>query len=231
MTPSHKHLDSITSAFVAVLLISNVAALKVFQVGGLNFDGGALIFPVSYIFGDILTEVYGYRVCRRIIWTGFVWLILYNLILQICIVLPPEAEWQKQVGQESFARVFSLSPRLVVAGVVGFFWGEFSNAYVMARMKVWTAGKHLWSRCIGSTLVGELVDTALFCTVAFGGILTTAGLINYTITGYLYKSIVEIVMTPITYQVVAWLKKSEGCDAFDVETNFNPFALGDKVAP
>jgi uncharacterized integral membrane protein (TIGR00697 family) len=218
-----RHLDTITSAFVAVLLISNVAALKVFVLGGLTFDGGALIFPVSYIFGDILTEVYGYKVCRRVIWTGFAWLLIYNLVLGACMVLPPEPGWNEGGRQHAFEQIFGLSPRLVLAGIVGFFWGEFSNAYVLARMKIWTKGKHLWSRTIGSTLVGELVDTALFCTIAFAGFMSTKTIINYTVTGYVYKSLIEILMTPVTYKVVHWLKSSEGVDAFDTDTNFNPF--------
>jgi uncharacterized integral membrane protein (TIGR00697 family) len=220
-----RYLDLITASFVAVLLISNVSALKLIKLGGLVFDGAALIFPISYIFGDILTEVYGYKSCRRVIWTGFLWLVIYNLVILGCMYLPPEPGWEEKVGDKAFQAVFANSPRLVVAGVVGFFWGEFANSYVMAKMKIFTAGRHLWTRTVGSTLVGELIDTGLFCVVAFGGTLPWSELLNYTVTGYLYKCAVEIVMTPVTYQIVAFLKREENRDAYDKDTNFSPFHI------
>ena len=220
-----RYLDFITASFVAVLLISNVAALKVFKIGGLVFDGGALIFPVSYIFGDILTEVYGYQVCRRVIWTGFLWLVVYNLIMIACTYLPAEPSWDQKVGEKAFQSVFANSPRLVTAGILGFFWGEFANSFVMAKMKIQSQGRFLWMRTIGSTLVGELIDTGLFCVVAFAAILPWQELANLTVTGYLYKSAVEIVMTPATYAIVAFLKRTEQRDTYDRDTNFNPFHL------
>ena len=224
--PPTRYLDVITASFVAVLLISNVAALKVFQIGGLVFDGGALIFPVSYIFGDILTEVYGYQVCRRVIWTGFLWLVVYNLVLFACAHLPAEGDWDKSVGDKAFLSVFATSPRLVAAGILGFFWGEFANSFVLAKLKIRTQGRFLWVRTIGSTLVGELIDTAIFCVVAYASILSTHQLVNYTVTGYAYKTAVEILMTPVTYAIVAFLKREEQRDTFDRDTNFNPFSLG-----
>lgn len=219
-----RYLDTITASFVAVLLISNIAALKVFTVGGLTFDGGAFIFPISYVFGDILTEVYGYKRSRRVIWTGFFWLIVMNVVLAITNAMPPEPEWNQAVGQDAFNAVLGISPRIAAAGLLGYFWGEFSNSYVMARMKVAQGGRSLWMRTIGSTLVGELVDTAIFCVVAFAGILSGDKILAYTLTGYFYKCLVEIVMTPITLKVVAFLKQAENQDVYDRDTDFNPFS-------
>lgn len=218
-----RYLDLISSAFVAVLLISNVAALKVFTVWGLTFDGGALIFPLSYIFGDVLTEVYGYSVSRRVIWQGLFWLVIFNLIMIICVALPADADWEVKVGQVSFARVLGLSPRVALAGWVGFFWGEFCNSYVLAKLKLLTNGHYLPLRTIGSTVAGQLVDTGLFCAIAFGGVLDQATLLNYTLTGYVYKVAVEAMMTPITLWTVGLLKRREGVDAYDRGTDFNPF--------
>lgn len=220
-----RYLDIITSSFVAVLLISNVVGLKVFRVAGLIFDGGALIFPISYIFGDVLTEVYGYKACKRVIWQGFFWLVIFNLLLFACKLLPAEPSWDDGRREAAFQLFFENSGRLVAAGILGFFWGEFANSFVMAKLKIYTNGKHLWTRTIGSTLVGELIDTALFCIVAFAGILPVSELVNYTMTGYVYKTLVEVIMTPITYKVVAFLKREEGQDAYDRDTNFNPFHL------
>lgn len=220
----YRFLDLISSAFVAVLLISNVAALKVFVVGPLVLDGGALIFPLSYIFGDVLTEVYGYSVSRRVIWQGLFWLLIFNLVMCACIVLPAEPDWERTVGQKAFVTVLGLSPRLALAGWLGFFWGEFCNSYVLAKLKVATGGRYLPLRTIGSTIAGQLVDTGLFCIVAFGGLLTQATLLNYIVTGYFFKVGVEALMTPVTLWTVGYLKRCEGVDTFDRETNFNPFA-------
>jgi len=222
---SYRYLDLISSAFVAVLLISNVAALKVFLLGPLVLDGGALIFPLSYIFGDVLTEVYGYSASRRVIWSGLFWLVIFNLVMGLCIVLPPEGDWNRVVGQEAYSKVLGISPRLAVAGWLGFFWGEFCNSFVMARMKTLTHGRHLALRTISSTVLGQLVDTGLFCLVAYGGLLTSAQLLNYTVTGYFLKVGVEVLMTPCTLAVVGFLKRREGLDADDSHTNFNPFAF------
>lgn len=219
-----RYLDLISSAFVAVLLISNVAALKVFTLGGLTFDGGALIFPLSYIFGDVLTEVYGYSVSRRVIWQGLFWLVIFNLIMMICVALPGESGWEQSVGQSSFARVLGLSPRVAFAGWVGFFWGEFCNSFVLAKLKLLTEGRYLPLRTIGSTVAGQLVDTGLFCVIAFGGVLPQATLISYTLTGYVYKVAVEALMTPVTLWTVGLLKRREGVDAFDRGVDFNPFS-------
>ena len=207
----------VTTAFVAVLLISNVAALKVFSAFGLVFDGGALIFPLSYIFGDVLTEVYGYAATRRVIWTGFFWLLVYNLVVTACLSL-------NDLGPTPFNQVFAYSPRLLAGGIVGFFWGEFANSYVLAKMKIATQGKHLWMRTIGSTVVGEFVDTLIFCTVAYAGTLSGSQFANYVLTGYLLKTAVEVLMTPLTYRVVAYLKAVDG-EVWDEHTNFSPFKI------
>jgi uncharacterized integral membrane protein (TIGR00697 family) len=220
----YRHLDQITAAFVAVLLISNVAALKVFVIGPFVLDGGALIFPLSYIFGDVLTEVYGYSTSRRVIWQGLFWLLVFNIVMMACIALPAEVSWESSVGQGAYERVLGISPRLAIAGCVGFFWGEFCNSYVMAKLKVRTQGRYLALRTISSTVFGQLVDTGLFCIIAFAGILSTPVLFNYILTGYLYKVAVEVLMTPVTLNAVRSLKRREGCDAWDVNTNFNPFS-------
>ncbi len=219
-----RYLDLITASFVAVLLISNVAAIKVFTLAGRPFDGGMFIFPISYVFGDVLTEVYGYRRSRRVIWTGFFWLAIMNLVLAVTNAMPPDPDWNRQIGQDAFSRVLGVSPRIAGAGLVGYFWGEFANSFVLARMKVMQKGKHLWMRTIGSTVVGELVDTFLFCSIAFWGILPFDKILDYTLTGYLYKCLVEILMTPVTYQVVGFLKREEELDVYDRETDFNPFS-------
>ena len=219
-----RYLDLISSAFVAVLLISNVAALKVFVVGPLVFDGGALIFPLSYIFGDVLTEVYGYAASRRVIWQGLFWLVIFNLIMVVCIALPGEPSWQQSVGQEAYQRVLGISPRLALAGWLGFFWGEFCNSFVLAKLKLRTGGRYLPLRTIASTVAGQLVDTGLFCVVAFAGVLSQASLLNYILTGYFYKVAVEVLMTPCTVWTVNFLKRREGLDAFDEGVSFNPFS-------
>ncbi len=169
--------------------------------------------------------MYGYRRCRRIIWLGFLWLVIMNLVIGLTIAMPPEAGWDRDVGQDNFHRVFGLSPRLALAGMVGYFWGEFANSFVLAKMKIWTGGRWLWTRTVGSTVVGEFVDTLLFCTIAFYGILSGAKIINYTVVGYVYKTAVEVVMTPVTYAVVGFLKRAEHEDYYDYETDFNPFHL------
>ncbi len=220
----YRYIDIITASFVAVLLISNVTATKVFVIKGLVFDGGAFIFPISYIFGDILTEVYGYARSRRVIWLGFLWLGLFNLILTVVRYMPPEPSWnQGGFGQAAFDKILGLTPRLALAGMLGYFWGEFSNSYILAKMKLMTRGKHLWMRTIGSTIVGELVDTAIFCLIAFWGELSIGALINLIIVGYLYKTGVEVIMTPVTYAIVYGLKRAENEDYYDWDTNFNPF--------
>lgn len=217
-----KYLDVIGMAFVAVLLVSNIAAQKLFACGPFTFTTGIIIFPVAYIFGDILTEVYGYARSRRVIWVGFVANLFMVVILAVAVWLPPADGWP---FQDQFATTLGMVPRVVVASMVGYWAGEFSNSYVLARMKLWTEGRHLWMRTISSTVVGEGVDTFLFVVVAFAGVLPAGVLVSAGLAGYIFKVLYEIAITPVTYVVVGALKRLEGVDVFDRETNFNPFRL------
>lgn len=217
---SSKWIDLITSAFVAVLLISNIASTKILQLGPFSFDGGTLLFPLAYVFGDVLTEVYGYRRSRRVIWTGFFWILAAAGIFAIVDKLPPAKGWELQTSYHS---ILGQTPRIVIASLVAYFAGEFSNSSVLAWMKVVTHGKWLWMRTISSTLVGESVDTILFLSIAFLGILPKELLITVFISNFIFKVGVEVLFTPLTYQVVNRLKKSEQLDYFDTNTKFNPF--------
>jgi uncharacterized integral membrane protein (TIGR00697 family) len=222
--PGYKYLDIITGLFVAILLISNVSATKIFNIGSLAFDGGALLFPLSYIFCDILTEVYGYRASRRIIWTGFAASILMTVTFYLVYLLPPNTEWPHQ---EAFGNILLSTRRIVFASVIAYLVGEFLNAIILAKMKIATKGRWLWTRTIGSTLVGQAADTVIFVLIAFGGIFSWELILNIIIVGYVFKCSVEILFTPITYAVVGWLKKSEGVDHYDIDTNFSPIQFGD----
>jgi uncharacterized integral membrane protein (TIGR00697 family) len=215
-----KHLDTITGLFVAILLISNLASTKIVEVFWMTFDGGTLLFPLSYIFGDILTEVYGYRRSRKVIWIGFFSAALMSATLAVIGALPAAASWEHQ---EAFDAVLGLTPRIVAASLIAYWAGEFSNSYVLARMKIATDGKQLWARTIGSTLVGQGIDTLLFVLIAFGGTLPIEILRDVMVSNYLFKCGVETAFTPLTYLIVRKLKKSEGIDWYDRGTNFNPF--------
>ena len=207
---------------MAVLLISNVASTKIVDFGWLTFDGGTLIFPMSYIFGDILTEVYGYERSRKVIWLGFISAALMSIVFTIVGVLPPARDWP---NQEAYEQVLGMTPRIVIASLIAYWAGEFSNSYVLAKMKLFTSGRWLWTRTIGSTLVGEGVDTALFATIAFGGVLSSSLLSSVIASNYIFKCGVEVVFTPITYIIVGWLKREEEVDWYDRGTNFNPFTF------
>ncbi len=222
MEKNFRYLSVITAWFVAVLLISNVASSKMVALGPLSFDGGTLLFPLSYIFGDILTEVYGYRRSRQVIWIGFFAAAVMSLTFIIVGKLPPAADWN---GQAAYDQILGLMPRIVLASLVAYFAGAFSNSFILARMKVLTGGRYLWARTIGSTLVGELVDTTLFVAIAFAGVLPTSLLITVAVSNYIFKSAVEILFTPLTYRIVAFLKRTEQVDHYDRDTNFNPFAV------
>ncbi len=221
--------DFLLGFFVGFLIVSNIITIKVFELNifgfKLVFDGGALIFPLTYIFADIFTEVYGYKKTRKIIWTGFIILLIFNVLLYITILLPPEKSWDLTIGQENFKKVLGISPQIAIAGIVGYFWGEFTNSFVLAKMKIKSQGKNLWNRIVLSTVFGQLVDTTLFCTIAFFNVLDFKSMINYIITGYLYKVLVEIIFSPITMIVIAKIKKIEKMDYYDYNTNFNPFAV------
>ncbi|PKO99583.1 MAG: transporter [Bacteroidetes bacterium HGW-Bacteroidetes-9] len=215
-----RYFDIIMALFVAVLLISNLASTKIVSMWMFTFDGGTILFPLSYIFGDILTEVYGYQRSRKVIWTGFGAALLMSLVLWVVQELPPAADWQNQQAYES---LLGFVPRIVLASLVAYFGGAFSNAFLMSKLKIKTKGKFLWIRTIGSTLVGEGIDTAIFCMVAFYGILPNELLISIIISNYIFKSGVEILFTPITYAIVNFLKKREQVDVYDTGISYNPF--------
>lgn len=221
MQKNYKYLSAISVFFVSVLLISNVASTKIVDLGWFVFDAGTLLFPLSYIFGDILTEVYGYKRSRSVIWLGFSMALLMSVIFIIVGKLPPASDW---ANQDAYNAILGLTPRIVIASLIAFFAGEFSNSYVLAKMKIATSGKWLWARTIGSTIVGELLDTLLFVVIAFWGILPNELLITIIVSNYLFKTGVEVIFTPITYKIVGFLKKNEQEDYYDRETNFNPFS-------
>ena len=231
---SYRYFDLIMAVFVTVLVVSNVASsakivdlrFRVFGVP-MAFDGGTLLFPLSYIFGDILTEVYGYKRSRRVIWTGFFCLALAAGVFALIRLLPGESTWQGYAGDAAYAAILGgmSSGGIVFGSLAGFWSGEFSNSFVLAKMKILTNGRHLWARTIGSTLVGELVDSAVFVVVAsLFGVFPWSLFLTLVLTNYLFKCAVEAAMTPVTYALVNRLKKQEGEDFYDRETNFNPFA-------
>jgi uncharacterized integral membrane protein (TIGR00697 family) len=222
MTRAFKYYDIILGLFVAVLLISNVASTKILRFGPFTFDGGTLLFPISYIFGDILTEVYGYRNSRRVIWTGFFASLLMSVTFIAVGALPPAADW---VNQDAYNKILGLTPRIVIASLIAYFAGEFSNSYTLARLKIATNGRWLWSRTISSTIIGQGVDTTLFCLIAFYGVLPSGLLWSVIISNYIFKVGFEVVFTPVTYSIVRFLKRREAIDTFDRGTNFNPFAI------
>lgn len=219
---AYKYLGFITSAIVATLIISNIAATKLVELGPIITDGGTLLFPIVYILGDVLTEVYGYKASRRAIYTGFFWLLVAALTFQMVVVLPPAPEYDLQ---DSFQSILGQTPRILLASLIAYFAGEFANSYVLAKMKVWTNGRALWTRTIGSTIVGQAVDTFMFSVIAFAGLFSLGVMAQIVVTGYLLKVAIEVLMTPITYRVVAWFKTQEGVDVYDRDTDFNPFAL------
>jgi hypothetical protein len=231
----YRYFDLIMAVFVTVLIVSNVASsAKIvdwgFSVFGVRmaFDAGTILFPVSYIFGDILTEVYGYKNSRRVIWAGFVCLALSAAIFWIVSILPGEAQWQKYAGEAAYFAVLGgmSSGGIVLASLAGFWSGEFSNSFVLAKMKILTRGRWLWTRTIGSTLVGELVDSVVFIVIAsLFKVFPWSLFLTLTLTNYLFKCGVEALMTPVTYKVVNALKRVESEDYYDRETNFNPFKV------
>jgi queuosine precursor transporter len=218
----YRYFDLIMALFVSVLIISNVASSKILDLGPFTFDGGTLLFPISYIFGDILTEVYGYRRSRRVIWAGFAAAALMAGVLALVGALPPAEGWE---NQDAYEAILGTTPRIVLGSLIAYFAGEFSNSYVMAKMKIWSQGRWLWTRTIGSTLVGEGVDTLLFVLIAFGGALPWPLLWSILVSNYVFKVGLEAVMTPVTYRITGFLKRSENEDVYDVGTDFNPFKI------
>jgi uncharacterized integral membrane protein (TIGR00697 family) len=214
----------VTAVFVTCLITANITAVKLVGVFGLVLPAGIVVFPISYIFGDILTEVYGYREARRVIWLGF----FCNLIAVIAIllgqVLPAASFWD---GQAAYQRILGYTPRLLVASFLAYLVGEFANSFVLAKMKIATGGRWLWTRTIGSTLVGQGVDSLVFITLAFVGTIPLAALALTVVTQWLAKSVYEAAVTPLTYRVVNFLKRREGLDVYDYDTRFNPLLVGE----
>lgn len=216
----YNYFDLLMAAFVAILLISNLASTKIVSVWKFDFDGGTILFPLSYIFGDILTEVYGYQRSRKVIWMGFFSAFLMALVLWIVQELPAAQGWEYQ---SDYQHILGFIPRIVIGSLVAFWTGEFTNSFIMSKLKILTKGKFLWVRTIGSTLAGEGVDTAIFCLIAFYGALPNSLLITIIISNYIFKCGAEILMTPVTYKVVYWLKKHEQEDYYDYGISYNPF--------
>jgi uncharacterized integral membrane protein (TIGR00697 family) len=216
----YRFFTLITAAFVAVLLISNVASSKIVALGPFTFDGGTILFPISYIFGDILTEVYGYRKSRQVIWIGFASALLMSAVFAIVGWLPSGSGWE---NQEAYQKILGTTPRIVTGSLIAYFAGEFSNSFVLAKMKLLTKGRWLFSRTIGSTIIGEGIDTIFFVTIAFAGTLPGSTLVAVLVSNYVFKVGFEAVATPLTYAIVRYLKRVEKSDVYDYKTNFNPF--------
>jgi len=235
MSRSYKYYDFITALFVAVLLISNIASsAKIIDWGvavfglPLAFDAGTLLFPISYIFGDILTEVYGYKRSRRVIWAGFGAAVLMALTFWLVGLMPGEAAWQGYAGQSAYDAILGgvASGGIIIASLAAYFAGEFSNSITLAKMKVATKGRWLWSRTIGSTLIGQGIDTVAFVVIAtIFGVFPWEIALSLIVTNYIFKVSIEAIFTPATYAIVGLLKQAEQEDYFDHDTNFNPFKL------
>lgn len=217
-----RYLDLLTIGFVVVLLVSNLVGQKICQIGPLRLSGAQLLFPIAYICGDVFTEVYGYGASRRAIWIGFFAIGLLAVMGEISVILPPAPGWP---NQRAFATVFGLVPRFAIASLVAYWAGEFTNSFTLAKMKLLTGGRWLWTRTIGSTVTGQAVDTALVILIAFAGYTAWSTIGIMILSSYLVKVVYETLATPLTYLVVGWLKRAEGVDAFDRATDFNPFVI------
>ena len=222
--PRHfRYYDLIMAAFVTVIIASNmIGAEKVVTIFGLTFGGGILFFHISYFFNDILTEVYGYARSRKVVWAGFISLFFTMLMAQAILALPPAAGWPYQKAYEI---VYGQTPRIVVASLLAFICGEFTNSFILAKMKILTKGKFLWTRTIGSTVAGEAVDSVMFYPLAFLGFWSVSLLLKVMLMNYVIKVVWEIVSTPVTYKMVGFLKRAEKEDFYDRDTNFTPFSL------
>jgi hypothetical protein len=224
--PNYRYYDFVMAAFVTVLICSNlIGPAKIVQFDGWPvFGAGVLFFPISYVFGDVLTEVYGYARARRVIWAGFAGLAFASLMAAVVVALPPAPFWEHQKAYEI---AFGQAPRIAAASMLAYFCGEFVNSFVLAKMKILTAGRWLWTRTIGSTIVGEAVDSALFYPLAFynSGIIPNDKLPAIMLAQFVLKVAVEVVLTPVTYKVVGALKRAENEDYYDRNTNFSPFTL------
>ena len=224
-----RYFDFAMAAFVTILLLSNVlgagkrAVVDLPLIGPWPFGAGILFFPISYVLGDVLTEVYGYAHARRCIWAGFGALLFMAFMAWVVVALPPDQGWN---GQAAYEQIFGQVPRIIAASIVAFWAGEFANSVVLAKMKVWTEGRHLWTRTIGSTVVGQGIDSMLFYPLAFLGTegWSNADVVKILFTQWALKVGWEVVLTPVTYMVVGFLKRREGVDVYDEETDFTPFA-------
>ena len=230
-----RYYDFFVAGLVAVLLCSNligpgkVCTLELPFFGTFNFGAGNLFFPIGYIFGDVLTEVYGYSRARRAIWAGFGAMAFATFMAFVVVNIPPSAvePWNATL-QPALEVVFGNTWRIVAGSMLAYWVGDFINSYVMARMKVWTEGRHLWMRTIGSTMCGQAADSLIFYPIAFWGIWSTEALMGVVMFNFVFKVAVEVLFTPVTYAVVAWLKRAEGVDTYDRDTNFTPFSLRDE---
>lgn len=244
-----RYFDYMIAAFVAILLLSNlIGAAKLATVWGFTFGAGILFFPVSYVLGDVLTEVYGYANARRCVWTGFVALAFMAFMSTVVVAMPPSPAWgcaasadprfagvleasdAGTICQATYVSVFGSTWRIAAASLIAFWCGEFVNSLVLAKMKVWTGGRMLWTRTIGSTVFGQAVDSAIFYPIAFLGVWDTPSVVTVMITNWAMKVGWEIVLTPVTYAVVGYLKRREGVDVFDTDTDFSPFAKAGEPA-
>lgn len=205
---------------MVILLIYNLLAQKLCRIGPITISASMLVFPITYIFGDVFTEIYGYAASRRAIWMGFFGTALLWVAAALALKLPPDPRWHNQAA---FTVVFNFLPRMLISSLVSFFTGEFANSYVMARLKVQTNGRWLWTRTVGSTIVGQAVDTVLFMYLTFGGVYPNSLILNLILVNYFAKVAYEVIATPLTYLVIHRLKSAEGADAFDAHTDFNPF--------
>jgi uncharacterized integral membrane protein (TIGR00697 family) len=220
---SYRYYDLVMAAFVTVLLCANViGASKLATLFGFTFGAGVLFFPISYVFGDILTEVYGYARARKVVWAGFGALLFASLMSAIVLAFPPAPGWPHQ---PAFETVFAGTPRIALASLVAYFSGELTNSFVLAKMKIRTEGRFLWARTIGSTIAGEAVDSLIFYPLAFLGVWTARQVLAVMLSNYLIKVGWEALMTPFTYRIVAFLKRAEGEDYYDRDTDFTPFSL------
>jgi queuosine precursor transporter len=227
MTPlprrTYRYYDLVMASFVTVLLCANlIGASKIATLFGFTFGAGVLFFPISYVFGDILTEVYGYARARKVVWAGFGALLFASVMSAIVLAFPPAPGWPNQAA---FETVFGGTPRIAMASLVAYFAGEFTNSFVLAKMKIASEGRHLWARTIGSTIAGEAVDSAIFYPLAFLGVWSGAQVVAVMISNYAIKVAWEAVMTPFTYRIVGFLKRAENEDYYDRDTDFTPFSL------
>ncbi len=210
----------IMALFVTVLMVSNTVAVKITHLGPFYFDGATILFPLTYIFGDILTEVYGYKRSRIVVWTGFLACVFMSLIYWLVGILPAANDWQQQ---DAYLAILGQTPRIVIASLIAYLGGEFVNAFILAKMKIATKGRYLWTRTIGSTIVGQAVDTVLFVSIAFLGIIPANMLMYMIVSNYVFKVVFEALATPFTYATVGLVKKVEDVNYYDKDTDFNPF--------